>query len=309
MQVKSVRCSEKRLMSSSKPLKIPVFVLASGRTQVDDRLGISFQPLAQHVPFRHVPHRHDFYHVVWIDSGSGTFMRDGRTYPVTSGSLIFIPPGQVHTWEWKETLQGYLLSFEPALLFSQEDRPDRLLHDLAQWSTATNHQRQVSGAVRDLFRSRFEDLALEFGSNEEFRAEMLRAQISALLIQVHRLFVGRAPVGAQEHFDSLTGRFFSLLERAEGKFYRTSHYLKALAVSSRTLVNDLVAETGKSPSAWIRDRTLLEARRLLNYTDLTISEIAYRLNFRNVSYFVRFYRRLTGTPPGAARVRGVEQGR
>jgi len=34
---------------------------------------------------------------------------------------------------------------------------------------------------------------------------------------------------------------------------------------------------------------------------LTISEIAYRLNFRTVSYFVRFYRRLAGVAPGASR--------
>lgn len=94
-------------------------------------------------------------------------------------------------------------------------------------------------------------------------------------------------------------------ERAEGKFYRTGQYLSALSVSSRTLVSAVLAETGKSPSVWIRDRTLLEARRLLTYTDLTISEIAYRLNFRNVSYFVRFYRRLTGISPGAARARSV----
>jgi AraC family transcriptional activator of pobA len=40
---------------------------------------------------------------------------------------------------------------------------------------------------------------------------------------------------------------------------------------------------------------------LLAYTDLTISEIAYRLNFRNVSYFVRFYRRSAGVAPGASR--------
>lgn len=292
---------------SSKPLKIPLFDLVSGRTQVDDRLGISFQPLARNVPFRHVPHRHDFYHVIWIESGSGTFIRDGQSYPANSGSLIFVPPGQVHTWKWNETLQGYLLSFEPALLFSQKDRPDRLLHELAQWSTEGNNLRQVSGAVRILLQGRFEDLAREFCTNEEFRDDMLRVQISALLIHIHRLFVGRAPLEAQEHFESLTSRFLSTLEKAEGKFYRASHYLTALSVSSRTLVDAVLAETGKTPSAWIRDRTLLEARRLLNYTDLTVSEIAYRLNFRNVSYFVRFYRRLTGMPPGAARVRGVEQ--
>lgn len=295
-------------MSLIKPRKIPLFGLTSGRTQVDDRLGVSFQELAQQVPFRQTPHRHDFYHVVWINSGTGTFIRDGRSHSVGSGALIFVPPGQVHTWRWNETLQGYLLSFEPALLFSQKDRPDRLLHELTQWSTAVQNQSQVSGAVRDLLQGVFEGLAREFFTNEEFRDDMLRAQITTLLISLHRLFIGEAPIEAQEHFDSLTSRFLSLLEKAEGKFYRANHYLTALSVSSRSLVNAVMAETGKSPSAWIRDRTLLEARRLLTYTDLTISEIAYRLNFRNVSYFVRFYRRMTGMSPGAARA-GSEKGK
>jgi AraC family transcriptional regulator, transcriptional activator of pobA len=99
----------------------------------------------------------------------------------------------------------------------------------------------------------------------------------------------------------LNSRFLLLLQKEEGKLQRTSFYTSALSVSTRVLVDAVLAETGKSPSTWIRDRTLLEARRLLTYTDLTISEIAYRLNFRNVSYFVRFYRRVSGVPPGASR--------
>lgn len=293
-------------MSPLKPRKIPLFGLASGRSQVDDRLGVSLQQLAQRVPFRYTPHRHDFYHVVWIDSGTGTFIRDGQNHPVKSGSVIFVPPGQVHTWRWKETLAGYLLSFEPALLFSQKERPDRLLHELTHWSIGAKNQGRVTGAIRGLLEAAFEDLAHEFCSNDEFRDDMLRAQVTALLIRLHRLFVGGAPLEAQEHFASMTSRFLSLLEREEGKFYRASHYLTALSVSSRVLVKAVLTETGKSPSAWIRDRTLLEARRLLTYTDLTISEIAYRLNFRNVSYFVRFYRRLAGMSPGAARARNVK---
>jgi hypothetical protein len=46
------------------------------------------------------------------------------------------------------------------------------------------------------------------------------------------------------------------------------------------------------------------ARHLVSgfcYTDLTISEIAYRINFRNVSYFIRFYRRSAGVEPGSSR--------
>jgi AraC family transcriptional regulator, transcriptional activator of pobA len=293
-------------MASTKPLKIPLFRLASGRTQVDDRLGISLQKLAQRVPFRHIPHRHDFYHVTWIDAGIGTFIRDDKSYPITAGSLIFVPPGQVHTWESKEALHGYVLSFEPTLLFGQIDRPYRLLHELTQWSATTNSQIKVTGSAHDLLKGKFETLANEFCTSEEFRDEMLRTQIISILISLHRLCRGPAKAELSDDFHPLTNRFLALLEKEEGKFYRAHHYVSALSVDSRAFVNAVLSETGKSPSVWIRDRTLLEARRLLTYTDLTISEIAYRLNFRNVSYFVRFYRRLTGISPGAARAKSAK---
>jgi AraC family transcriptional regulator, transcriptional activator of pobA len=292
-------------MASTKPLKIPLFRLASGRTQVDDRLGISLQKLAQRVPFRHIPHRHDFYHVAWIEAGTGTFIQDDKSYSIQAGSIIFVPPGQVHTWESKEALHGYILSFEPTLLFSQTDRPYRLLHELTQWSATAKSQIEVKGSAYDLLRKKFEDLAGEFCTSEEFRDEMLRTEITSVLISLHRLCHGPARIEITDHFHPLTNRFLALLEKEEGKFYRANHYVSALSVDSRAFVNAVLSETGKSPSVWIRDRTLLEARRLLTYTDLTISEVAYRLNFRNVSYFVRFYRRLTGISPGAARARST----
>jgi mannose-6-phosphate isomerase-like protein (cupin superfamily) len=49
--------------------------------------------LTRPVPFREIPHRHDFYHLFWVESGNGTFVSDGRSYPVTRGSPIFVPPG------------------------------------------------------------------------------------------------------------------------------------------------------------------------------------------------------------------------
>jgi AraC family transcriptional regulator, transcriptional activator of pobA len=287
-------------MPGSKPLKIPLFRLASGRQQVDDRLGISFQQLALEVPFRHVPHRHDFYHIVWIESGQGTFVGDARSHPVGPGTLIFVPPGRVHTWNWSEPVEGYVLSFEPALFFGRLDPPERLLHDLTQWSISQGPG-QLNGTLRETLGKKLEELVEEFCNNQEFRAEMLRVQVAALLIWVRRFCVGRESDQVGEQFGPLTSRFLALLELSEGKLQRTEHYLSALSVSSRTLAKVVLAETGKSPSTWIRDRTLIEARRLLSYTDLTISEIAYRLNFRNVSYFVRFYRRLTGMSPGTAR--------
>jgi AraC family transcriptional regulator, transcriptional activator of pobA len=286
-----------------KPLKIPLFPMASGRDDVDQLLGISIEQLTKQVPFRHIPHRHDFYHLFWIESGNGTFVSDGRSYPLTRGSLIFVSPGQVHAWKCNDTLKGYVLCFEPASLFSGNDRPYRLLHDLAQFSATTKDRAtfQVAGSTYRILRVAFKNLADEFHGSAEFRCDMVRSQITALLIRLHRLCLSTSPIEVQGYSTQLTNRFLSLLEKEAGKLQRTRYYTSALSVSPRVLVDAVLAETGKSPSAWIRDRTLLEARRLLIYTDLTISEIAYRLNFRNVSYFVRFYRRLAGVPPGASR--------
>ncbi len=277
--------------------------MASGRGDVDQLLGISIEQLTKQVPFRHIPHRHDFYHLFWIESGNGTFVSDGRSCLLTRGSLIFVPPGQVHAWKWNDTLKGYVLCFEPASLFSGNDRPYRLLHDLGQFSATTKDQAtfQIAGSTYRLLRLAFKNLADEFHGNAEFRGDMVRSQITGLLIRLHRLCLSTPSDEVQGYSTQLTNRFLSLLEKEEGKIQRTRYYRSALSVSPRVLVDAVLTETGKSPSTWIRDRTLLEARRLLIYTDLTISEIAYRLNFRNVSYFVRFYRRLVGAPPGASR--------
>ena len=290
-------------MLPEKPLKIPLFPMASGRDDVDELLGISIELLTKQVPFRHTPHRHDFYHLFWVESGTGTFVSDGRSYPLTCGSLIFVPPGQVHAWKSNDTLNGYVLCFEPASLFSGNDRPYRMLHDLALFSATTKNRPtfEIAGSSYRILRTAFKDLANESSGSAEFRSDMLRSQVTALLIRLHRLCLSTPSAEVQGYSSQLTNRFVLLLEKEEGKLQRTSFYTSALSVSPRVLVAAVLAETGKSPSAWIRDRTLLEARRLLTYTDLTISEIAYQLNFRNVSYFVRFYRRLTGVSPGASR--------
>ena len=296
-------CAAILKMSPEKPLKIPLFPMASGRDEVDELLGISIEQLTKQVPFRHTPHRHDFYHLFWVESGNGIFVSDGRSYPLTRGSLIFVPPGQVHAWKPNDTLNGYVLCFEPASLFGGNDRPYRLLHDLGQFSATTKDRAtfQIAGSTYQILRAAFKDLSNESSGSAEFRSDMLRSQVTALLIRLHRLCLSTTSAEVQGYSTQLNSRFLLLLQKEEGKLQRTSFYTSALSVSTRVLVDAVLAETGKSPSTWIRDRTLLEARRLLTYTDLTISEIAYRLNFRNVSYFVRFYRRLAGVPPGASR--------
>jgi len=54
---------------------------------------------------------------------------------------------------------------------------------------------------------------------------------------------------------------------------------------------------GKTAGDLIRDRILLESKRLLTNADMTITEIAYNLNFKDNSYFNRFFKKEVGSTP------------
>jgi len=69
--------------------------------------------------------------------------------------------------------------------------------------------------------------------------------------------------------------------------YVTPNHLNALC-------QDLL---GKTAGEVIRDRILLEAKRLLTNADMTVSQIAYDLNFQDNSYFNRFFKKYVGVTP------------
>ncbi|MEM8863761.1 MAG: helix-turn-helix transcriptional regulator, partial [Chloroflexota bacterium] len=57
-----------------------------------------------------------------------------------------------------------------------------------------------------------------------------------------------------------------------------------------------------TPGQLIRQEVVLEAKRLFQHTDLTATEISYRLGFNDASYFGRFFKREVGVSPGKFRV-------
>ena len=56
--------------------------------------------------------------------------------------------------------------------------------------------------------------------------------------------------------------------------------------------------SGRSAAQWIDDYVILEAKSLLKYSDLSIQEIAYRLNFSTQSFFGKYFKQHTGISPG-----------
>ena len=96
-------------------------------------------------------------------------------------------------------------------------------------------------------------------------------------------------------------RFDGVLERDFARHHDAAHYADALAVPAAQLSRALSQVTGRTTKQLITDRVMLEAARLLRFTDLTVGEIAFRAGFDDQLYFSRAFKRHYGVAPSVYR--------
>jgi AraC family transcriptional activator of pobA len=98
-------------------------------------------------------------------------------------------------------------------------------------------------------------------------------------------------------------RFANLLERDFAAHHDAAHYAEALGVPPAALSRALGEVTGRSTKELVTDRVMLEAKRLLRFTDLSVGEVAHRAGFADNLYFSRAFKRHSGEAPVAYRER------
>lgn len=139
----------------------------------------------------------------------------------------------------------------------------------------------------------------EFETKDNIQIDMLQMLLKRLIIIITRLAkLQHAPGIAQSEDRFNIIRKFNLLVENN---YRTQHsvafYANALNKSPKTLSNLFALYNHKSPLAVIRERLMMEAKRLLNYTDKSAKEITYELGFEDAAYFSNLFKKHTGVSP------------
>lgn len=96
---------------------------------------------------------------------------------------------------------------------------------------------------------------------------------------------------------NITGHFFHLVENGYKENRKVDSYAEKIGISAKHLAYVIKKTTGKYPSEWLENYVLLEAKKLLRNTDLSIQEISYDLNFSTPSHFGKFFKNQTGMTP------------
>jgi AraC family transcriptional regulator, transcriptional activator of pobA len=247
------------------------------------------------------PHRHDYHELIWIKEGSGQHILDGREVPVVPGSLTVIGRGQVHVFERTRSVSGAAVRFGDELLHEgriARTDPSWLLAGCGGWAVT------VPRGYVDALESVIKTLAAEAaGPLDSHSADLQRHLLSVILVWIERWYdaerTERRDVG--DTGIQLFRRFARVLERDFADHHDAVHYADALAVPPATLSQALNRVTGRSTKELVTDRVMLEAARLLRFTDRTIGEIAYETGFADPLYFSRAFKRHHGHAPSAYR--------
>jgi AraC family transcriptional regulator, transcriptional activator of pobA len=233
------------------------------------------------------PHRHDYHELLWTEQGSGWHAVDGERFPVEPGTVTVIGRRRVHVFERAVGLHGAVVRFEPEVVL---DAPAWLVGGRGAISA------QVPPSEAPMLQASIAALGAEAARPADTRSvPITRHLLSALLLWVERWY-DAAHTERPEEAD-LYRRFVTLLERDFARHHDAGWYADALAVPASALSRALSEVTGRTTKHLVTDRVMLEAARLLRFTELTVGEVAYRTGFEDQLYFSRAFKRRYGVAP------------
>jgi AraC family transcriptional regulator, transcriptional activator of pobA len=282
----------------------------------------SFGPyLERQSPHLHHAHRHIFYHLVCFADGSGSHSIDFLRYPVEAGQIYFMPPGQVHSWSFEGRPEGWVINFSVDFLRAFLLDPGYVDRFTFFSGRAEDSVVRLVSPVREQVYALLQQMLRQFEGGDRSDMDLLRVRLLELFLVVagHGAHAGHGTAGHAAnagHGTAVSGgthaghgmhamgqkqQMIVQLRRLIDQHYKTlrlpGEYARLLHITPNHL-NALCQELlGRPAGAVIRDRVLLEAKRLLTNAEMTAAEIAYELNFQDNSYFSRFFKKYEGVTP------------
>jgi AraC family transcriptional regulator, transcriptional activator of pobA len=232
-------------------------------------------------------HRHDYVELFCLD-GNGSVLIDFENYPLSGKSLIAIGPGRVHAWQVKN-LTGLYIAFTQEFFDGKAPPPSALFDYPFIFCGEVSAVVQLRSKQGEQAQNLFREISREIQKHENLAVEMIHSQLRSLMVHLARLYAATSP--APFAAIGLVRRFRQAAERSFRASASIRDYAQMLGVTPSHLSDSLRLETGLTAGELIRGRLLLEAKRLLLHSELTIAEIGYELGFEDPSYFSRFVRR------------------
>jgi AraC family transcriptional regulator, transcriptional activator of pobA len=241
-----------------------------------------------------VPHKHkQYFEIIYLTGGNGEHWIDDMEYAIKPNVMFFITQDQVHNWDLHTEPEGFVLILKKAFTEKSLDRDlDMMLQNLHNTSCLYMEEEPAIGQI-------FELMSRENNVSSEMTFHIMEGLLKALLAKIlsnPQLEAQRSAVRT-----NLYTAFLELLSQNQLAKMKVAHYAAMLNTTPQNLNAACRKAANQSAAEVIADFTMNEAKRLLRYTNKTVSEISLSMNFGDPSHFVKFFKRMSGHTPNIYR--------
>ncbi|TDE16154.1 AraC family transcriptional regulator [Dyadobacter psychrotolerans] len=244
------------------------------------------------------PFRSAHYSVILVQKGQMYVKVNLQEYTLHQGELLIIPPSAIREMSWQENSVHFL-----SLLFSADFilASGNYTKSVARFPLfKSDEQAMISlnpadQAIVSRMIELIHLLLIRDHAAQKVNEEMIRSVFQAVISQVGYCYEEQRKLSSS--YNSIVQQFFNLLVSHYKTERNVSFYASLLGIHEKYLSQLLKQKTTHTARSFMIQMVILEAKVLLDYPNLTISNIADQLHFQNQFHFSRFFKKYTALTP------------
>lgn len=218
---------------------------------------------------------------LFITEGTANMKIGSENYTIHENEMLFVAAGQVFSFAPGDINKGFVCNFHSDMLEGLHSRFDFL----RIWG---NPMIQLDQQRAQFVIHLFNRMLLDYSQE----GELIQPYLITLLSEVKQAY---QPLPGSNH--QLINRFRELIFAKIKTLHQVSDYAGLLNITPNHLNKTVKRITGKSPTKWIDEAIILEAKVLLAQSDHSIGEVANEVGVEDPSYFTRLFKKYEGIPP------------
>lgn len=246
----------------------------------------------ENITYLDKPRRIMKYVLVYCASGSLDLMIDEKEFKLSSGQLITITSGQIHSINKSSKAKGFILEFTLDFFCKDDKDIELIFHNGLFCHFSMN---EVIAVNKGIIENQLNNIKEELDKKPYQYLISVHSRIELILVEINRAKIKRG-----DEIWKPDALFLKFLEAVRNNFehnYPLSQFAKILGTTEIKLNELAKFHAGKTAQNVIYGLVASEAKRLLTYGDLSVKEVAYQLGFNDPFYFSNFFKKQTKLSP------------
>lgn len=239
------------------------------------------------------PHRASFYQIIRITSGKTIQKVDFTPIEVSAGEMLFIGKDQILSFDVESEYNGEIILFTDEFYIRNES-DSRLIKQIELFNpfiinTPILFNEHIN-SIWELMKKIYSP------EDDSYIPNILHHLLSSFLLYSEKINSHSKRIASSPNYQ-ITLQFSHAVENYYKIMRKVNDYQAHIGISAKALSKALKCTVGKSPKQYIDERILLEAKRLLVYSEMNVKEISFELGFDEPTNFSKFFREYVGFSP------------